>query len=689
VVKQLIAVAEKEKWPPIRLMVSEEVAGGTHGARRAIYEFFMPVLKKVAPEKMIMLDNSVGFGRKDEVDCGHRDQFPVRQYNSWTKKAIADAKRDGAEVRSYNYDMYRAAWGFEQQRLNSNGHHAWADQWGQWQAVWTYSKIDEKGHVTSSVQYERIREGRFDYLYCNTLKYYVDCLKQAGKGETGDILWRDFLSIIADMPVGRPGFFYWKDTHSAEDLDLMRMFVIQKINEARCSLGEKVFMPVPPDNGIIPHFSSLCRNSLNPNRKKSDSSKILYAPQSDDILIDADLNEAVWTGADNSTGPLKWIMKKEIDLKCIAGSKGIEQPEPAEVAAAYNSKGLIFGINAKGSSDYNLLRIGREFGGDNVEIWRDDNIEIMFVNKINNELFNLFINSDGHKALISGTRAVIPSKTITISTSSTDGGYKQEILIPWKLLGLKEAPSPGTVWAMNIGREYHTKDQITSWGRVIEHFSETKYWGKIKFTGNSGNLSVSLNQNKIYPGNNILSGTIISKNGKPVEIPQVILMTGSGRKLNVKSDIKKTDMNSAEFKLEFSLPENENIKTLKLTLLGNTGIKLGEMTIPVSTSKQRLSIINAPELVAAGANLNLNIELQMGNADITGQSIKGQFTSDTGETIEMVPFPLKNAGECVLSINTSGLHSGRWVLRLWVSGDRQNKCDSVKLNVLPSINNMK
>jgi hypothetical protein len=684
IARRLVETAKREKWPTIRLMVSEEVAGA-HKTRRKLYNEFMPVLKKIAPEKMIMIDNSVGFGRKDEVDCGERDKFPVRQYNSWTEKALAAAKRDGAKVRSYNYDMFRAAWGFEQWRLGTDGHHTWADQWG---LKWIYSRVDERGDVTSSVQYERVMEGRYDYIYCETLMQAIEKLRKAGKETTADRLLKSFKNLIAGMPVGRPGFFFWKDAHTAADLDKMRLFVIKLINDARISLGDKPSSLYSKTAKGTPRVKVESAKKAG-SAKSPDSKRILLAPLSESITIDGDLDESSWNSA-NSTGPLHWMKKKMTELIAVAGSqKDVVKPEPVSVSVAYNSKGLVLGIDAVGPSNYYLLKIGREKGDDNIDMWRDDCVEVFFANPANNEMFHFLVTADGHKTLISATRGLVPTKTTKVTTCTRGDGYKQEVLIPWSLLGMSSPPSPGAVWKFNMGREYHTKDQVTSWGDVYDHYNEVKYWGKVKFTGGAGNLRITTNQAKLFPGDCVVTGTVVSISGSALRKLKVEAATNTGIVLKSRCELKKTSPATANFAVALNIPETKDVSALKLSFKSVDGKNEGKIYVPVEPSGKPFSISTRSNLVETGGELTITAVLRVGNADMSEYSIVGSFSSTKGETLKIPRISPKTAGASVLKVRTSGLHPGQWILTLTLEkkGAVIGK-DSLKVDVLPSIDCM-
>ncbi len=681
IVRQLVSLAEREKWPTIRLMVSEEVAG-THSYRRIIYETFMPVLKKIAPEKMIMIDNSIGFGRKKEIDVGERDNVPVRQYNSWTKKAIADAKRSGAEVRGYNYGMFRASWGFEQQRLNSTGYHQWADQWGR---GWIYSRVSPDGNITSSVQYERIREGRFDYLYCNTFKYYIQRLKQKGMPKRAKKIEQEFRGLLNDMPTERPGFFVWNTFHNWNYLDKMKLFVIVKINEIRTLLGERSYRFAKGTSGT-PEFIA-CESVRGKHNQKNDRKQklILRAPYlADDTVqaaIDGLLKSGSLTRPDNSTGPLNWMREDETNMIAAAGgNERIKQPLRSSVSVVYDAKGVYFAIKCNGRSSARYLKVGRTQGDNTSDLWLDDCVEIFMNDPNNHNSFHIMVNAEGHKVLLRNGK-MIRADTIKVSTRPTDKGYSQEMFIPWQYFGLAWPPAAGTVWPMNIGREFHTKNQITSWGRVRSQYREAKHWGGIEFTGTSPNMKVILNTQPLYPGRNVIEGIIASPQKKHPEDITFKLTNQSGQILKPCRPVLLT---KGHFKIFLTIPESQANNILTLTVQNKDGRQLGLLQFPVYSRQKSIVITQCPKIAASGETLKLDITICLGNAEAEHHTLQGCFISDNGEILSLKSLPLKSNSNNILRIGTAGLEPGKWNLQLWISGLGSTKNNTRReMTILP------
>ncbi len=676
-VKQLIATAERKNWPTIRLMVSEEIAG-SHIHRRIIYESFLPVMLKIAPEKLIIVDNSVGFGRKNEIDYGQKYNFPVRQYNSWTEEALANAERSGAEIRSYNYARFRASWGFEQQRLHSNGHHDWADHWGH---TWIYSRVDAHGHVTSSVQYERIREGRFDYLYCNTLRYYARRLRRKGMTKQANDIEKAFEWLISDMPVRRPAFFVWNASHDWKYLDKMRLFTIVKINEMRTLLGEKCYDFTKIVSGK-PKFVSCLPITY---KSKTKQKLALYAPCVSKIIkIDGKLDEKCWSYKNNNTGALHWLLETEKNLMSAAGGNArIQQPMYAGVSVAYDTKGIYFAIKCDGISSSRYLKIGRTQGDDTSELWRDDCIEIMMRNPEAQDLFHIMINAEGHKVFLRNGKKVNLDK-MKIATVKTNKGYSQEVFIPWKMFGLTSPPQPNASWPMNIGREYHTRKQITSWGRVYKRYNEVKAWGVLVFAGVSGQLNVSLNTSVLYPGENLISGRA-KYLGRQLKFVKIIDEPMGSVKL--KESIVEQIKNGLKFSLKLDIPKFEQNKSLVLAFLDSSKNIVDSVKIPIITVGEPLAMTDVPKLAISSENVSLKLLIRMGNAGIGKYSFKGLFISDRGEKVELSnTIPLAQPGKCILTVNTAGLSSGMWKLVIQVPKSREAiKCCSKQIQIIPRI----
>jgi hypothetical protein len=400
------------------------------------------------------------------------------------------------------------------------------------------------------------------------------------------------------------------------------------------------------------------------------------------IKVDGDLDENCWQKVKNSTGPLKWTRKKEIDMKSVAGAdEKIKQPIPASVSTAYDANGLYFGIQCTGNAISRYLEHGRKHGNDSGGLWHDDCIEIMLTNPEKNETFHIMVNPEGYRVILKGGKVVLSDKC-KVTTCSVPEGYKQEFFIPWKLLGLVAPPEAGASWPLNIGREYHTKDQITSWGRVYKDYAELNAWGKLKFTGVSGNLNVRLNTFSLYPGKNIIYGSAESLSGRTNK--KLILTDETGKEIESADCIIKDINNGIGFEIKLNVGDVKHDVLYSLIFSDSAGKLLDEVSVPVFAVQKRIEINSLPKLVRSGLDIAVDVTVRVGNGELKQHSVSGCFISyDKKRKIELPLFPLTGSGKCILKMNTSGLVPGNWTLQLWITGyEDESNGDSRSIDIV-------
>ncbi|MGC9317879.1 MAG: hypothetical protein ACP5KN_07590, partial [Armatimonadota bacterium] len=241
-VEQLVAAAEAEDWPRTLLIADEEVANTDMKA--ATYDQYMPVILDVAPQRALLVDNAIGYGRPDAIDRGCRDGIPYRQYNNWTEEGLQCAREAGDEVRTYNYGWERSAWGLYQHFVGSAGNHQWADHWTSTTGPgWINTLITKQG-VVSQPRLERIREGLDDLSYCRTLQRLASRLREAGRAAAADRAEEVLDEVVADLPVNRLDLRDWQQATPTAELDRRRWRVALAALQARRELGEDVVAPV-------------------------------------------------------------------------------------------------------------------------------------------------------------------------------------------------------------------------------------------------------------------------------------------------------------------------------------------------------------------------------------------------------------------------------------------------------------
>jgi hypothetical protein len=678
IILSLIKTAKDKNWPEILIIPEEEVANG--GKVKPLgYETFAPVLKKIAPEKVVIIDDGIGHNRKNAVDLGARDQLKYRQYNSWTNEALKKAEEDKASIWSYNFGIRRASFGFLQIRLGSCGFHQWADQWRNY----VYS-IPVSDGIISSVEYERVRAGRNDFEYFTTLKSYIEKLKSKGFDKEAENALNALKKIIADIPVKNKAFSGWAAAEKDSDLDARQAEIAMLINNARKKLGEKTF-----------DFSAKTKGSpfiagTAPNRIKRNKNKLLvHAPVLKASLnMDGALEDICWKSSGNETGALRWMLRKEIAMRARAASEEeflkMQKPSYGCAKFAYDKNGLFIGILCNHATPENS---NCKHGDDDAELWRDDCMEFFFMPQNMTSYYQLIVNAKGNKVLKNAGKLIKTSKMKTVSKSpmNNSGGYSQEIFIPWELLGQKEMPAPGTSWFLNVGREYHSWGQYTSWGRVFNSFAEKERWGLINFTGVSGNVKINLSNFSRYPGKNQLKGILEFDEAQKAEKLQLRLLDSdkkiiASKKINISKSQKQTS-----FSFDFSIPKLEKPEIWALEVINENNEELGELNLPLPAFEKSVVIKEMPQRAICGKRIELQCLFCIGNME-SGKKLEGAFVSDKGETIKIKDFPIEKTGYNYVWIDTKGLSAGNWQLCLWISGNGSlQDSESCPVKILPAL----
>ena len=128
-----------------------------------------------------------------------------------------------------------------------------------------------------------------------------------------------------------------------------------------------------------------------------------------------------------------------------------------------------------------------ELPDDDPQLWMDDCMEFFFKTaKDAISYYHLIVNVAGRRVLLLSTEVVKDSEiqVATVSPTNESGGYGQEVFVPWKAFGLSHAPEAGTIWRLQVGREFHSwREQITCWAQVDDQFADTDKWGSLVFTG--------------------------------------------------------------------------------------------------------------------------------------------------------------------------------------------------------------
>ncbi len=659
-VTQLLAVAEREHWPPLRLLVEEEVGYPTR--KTATYDAFIGSLLQVAPDRAYIVDNAIGYGLAEAIDRGARDDLRVRQYNNRTEEGLADARQHGAQVWSYNMGFSRGAWGFYQQRFGSQGYHQWADQWDPG-PEWRQCLITPDG-VLSTVNLERAREGRDDHAFCHTLSLLADRLVRAGRAKAAGAARQVLSEVAGDLPTSRYPYFDWEARLAPGEWDQRRWRLVLAIEEARRALAEKPTLATGTQGGT-PAIVSVASRAVGSRL----ALKTLYAPFcTAAVKLDGKLDETCWASERNSTGSLWWTWETEAAMRARAGSldefERMPRPSAGHAQVAYGEQGLYLAVACNHATQENCRCT---HGDDDGNLWEDDCMEFFFApSGTAAGFFHLIVNVRGKRVLMRYSE-VVPNPGIQVATTSpinASGGYSQEIVVPWQALGLAHAPEPGAVWPMNVGREFNSWNQITSWAAVNSMFAETDRWGLLAFAGTPGPVAVEgLELGSRYPGRNLAEGTLRVVGTTAAGALTVSLDDSDGKPL-ARAEVQPP----APFALEYTVPSLREDATWRLRVLGPDGKALTEVPVRIPAAGPSLSLDRVPARVVAGEKLVVDLTARVGDLTASECKLTGELSPASGRPVKLAGAPLGASQGLRAWLDTVGLKPGRWTLRLWVEG---------------------
>ena len=683
IISRLLSTAKEEKWPKMKVFAEEEIGNG--GKKITTYRKYWPSLRKLASGEDYIIDNDIGYGRKNAVDRGARDKFKVRQYNSWTANALKAAQKDKAEIWTYNYGGYnRGNFGFLQQRLNSKANHQWADMWQgrKGSGNWIFCLLTDKG-VVSSLQYERVHEGINDFAYCSLLKQKIAKL-QSTNPEKAQNAQRTLDSIVEELPLNGPAFRNWMKYVSDDTLDLKRWQLALAVNSANKALGQKHTSFSKGLPGKIQLYSAQAKKSLTEN------SNLLYLPIANGkLMLDGKTKESFWKGR-NSTGALKITKRKEAKLRAYSSTdaefRKLSSVSYSTARVAYSSKGILIGLVCNHVTPTSNF-VNAKHNDDDGNMWRDDCMEFFIMPNNAKSYFQLIVNSRGKKVLLNNGKA-ISSRGIDIATVSPinkSGGYGQEIFIPWESLGLKKAPSPGTLWKFNVAREFHAWQQYTSWSRVYASFHESDKWGKIIFTGKKGDsLFSKIKINSGLPGINKISGEVKIPASLHNSKLKLVLQNATGETI-CSRQLTHTSPRIF-FNFNFRVPRLSKDENWKLKLMLADGKTVETLGVPAYSVSETIKIKSCDPYIIAGEMLKLRITANVSNTELAKYPLKGMVTCiATKEKTNLSPIKLTGSGDNKLWIKTTGMKPGQYNIQLWIANHGSiNKSKPQKITVLPS-----
>ncbi len=475
----LLKQAETEQWPRLLVFADEEL-GNQFPLKVNNYESFMPVIMGVCPEKALVIDNGIGWGRTTATEYALRDGVRHRQYNSWTDESLALAARDGAEVYSFNYSGTRFTNGFVQIRLGSLGHHQWADLWDADNYQWQYSRLSEAGVVTSLTM-EKMHEGGVDYAACLYLKQLAEEAAVKGDAKSAAMAAAALRDVSGDLSVNHTTAQNESFLFSDANLNARRWHVFNAIDALLKTRGEAAPAAAAAGQPSI-HLQPASRPAL-PN---NDYVLKLQNQREGTITQEAAATEPFWG---DLIGPLTHLTEYEAQLRAFCSSedefRSKNAPSYSVARLASLPEGLAISTAANHAMPQSPYRYERK--DDDGDMWQDDSWEFFF-NLPEGKACHLMYNSAGAKVFLN-TGVVIPAKDIQSYVKwpfNASGGTVNKLLIPWKYFGLNRQPMGGTVWEFNVGREMHTnrteKEAPMSWARLATSFHESDKWGRLVFT---------------------------------------------------------------------------------------------------------------------------------------------------------------------------------------------------------------
>ena len=621
-VRQFCEHAREKNYPRFYVMAEEEIANG--GIKQKNYERYGKAMQEAAGNDLaLILDNSVGAGKVNAVDRGHRDGYRFRQYNSWTDEAIAQAKKDGAEIWSYNYSYKRPSFGLLLHRLDSRGHLQWADTWGK---NYTISIPADNG-VVSSLKYEMAHEGITDYRWLMALKKKNDALRR---------------KLVKEIPVDNAGANAYASALTVNRNDLIRW---RAILELTGDTGSGRTAPGTPQLNVTPNIN------ISDVQTRDMVIQALQVP--DNCKPDAKLKSWAHKSV-NSTKALRYMLARERRMRAVAASEEEflkkNKPSYSEVWVNYNNRGILL------TASVNHTPYGKGNRRDNdPSLWKDNCMEFFFrtPEKIP---YQLIVNAAGAKVMLKAGK-VLDSSGIKIAGQAKkgrSGGYIQEIFIPWSIFGLHGKPENGTVWAFNAGREFHSRGQNTCWARVENSFSESSRWGALNFSGRKQLVHLKdIKLELLYPGSNVIAGTIPGK-----ENLKVVLLDPAGKTIAE----KMLDGQDRKFSFGFRLLPPKTSKSYTLAVRAPDGRELEAESIPVIPAEQAVEFKTRLLECVSGDIVSAIAELNVSPREIRKRGITFRLQDKDGKVSH--DFKIDPAGKQSFRIwlKTSGLPPGEYIL---------------------------
>ena len=669
ILRRLLVQAEEEKWPPLLIITEEEVSNDPW--KLAGYEDFVPVLQEICPERMLVVDNSIGYGNPEAVDRGKRDRVPFRQYNSWTPEALVDAQKDGAVVMSFNYGATRAAYGISQLRLGAKGHHQWADQWvdsagAPGSQQWCYARITGTG-VESSDVLESVHEGRLDLAAARLLEQLVERLKKGGFSRAAASAQTALERIAADVPENGMQFRSWQPGVSNRDLDLRRWELFDAIDAARKVLASKRQEGESAVSRPPAWRFELLRDSGPVAVSGSGSEMALYRAGRP-MKLDGVCDEAAYGEGtprfDHMPG-----RSREIRAKCSSLEEYESKlPSSTRVALAYDEKGLYLFWSLDNWDASGRYRAQTE--NNTWEIWNDDALLSWFQNPENQQLSLIVENTLGKQTFTADNERIPEPGIRRVVRENGSGGATIEEFVPWRALGVEQMPKPGSRWRANFYRTMPTLKEECQWTRAEHQFYDQAQWGTLVFSGQMPRgIFADWNLPVPVPGRNRISGRLPQEFGDD----QTVRLIGP----DGKTAAEASGAAGASVALPWQVGQSLVGSQFQLQLLDAAGSVREETVLTVESPEPALRVLESPRAAISGDEVELTVELRFPNAR-SGVALNGSWRSGNAR-VSCPALPVENTGIYRLCLPTAGLGCGERELRLTLTPENESVVVPIRL----------
>lgn len=652
--EKLLKTAEAEAWPPLLILPEEEM---DHEGRKAdSYDFYAPLVNRVAPGRLLVVDNDLGWGRDEgAIDRGRRDGARFRSYNSWTDVLLADARADDAEVWIFNHGTSRAAYGLLQAKLGSRGCHQWAE-WHYRNYNHVNAILADDGGVISSMAYERIRDGRNDLAYVRLLESLIDELRRVGHNTEADGAATELRELLADIPYTGPSFRAYLPRLRNRDLDVKVALIARRIVAARQRLGLSTFAWPGQwdarDKVAAPAASSIVAEASTP---RADADRTVVVRRVEGLVVDG-LREALW-----QRQPDMRFQKMGGELSRIAAMAGNDEnyrrlaalESYSNLKLAFNNDGLVALYACNHVSGERAARECKKSDGD-ANLYQDPCLSLFFLPPGERHYRQLLVNGAGARAMLHAGRITRADEVLVRATG--DKSLMQEIFIPWSVFGRSGPPKNREVWRANFGREHLARQWVYTWAPVDKRFNEIEAWGSLIFDygGDSGTL-VDIDMGEMRPGRNTLVGT-----RRPAEAggePGTVELRDGGRVL-ARHKLKDP---SETFRLVYELAPGTNA-SLELRLLHADGKVLDSHAV-AATVPEPLGDIDASVRAFRHAVMPLRITLPIAAASLNEVELALSATGPGGTVVFPSVRPARADGN-ELHLDTASMAAGQWTLHL-------------------------